>query len=327
MSTTAKVLKFASAGGVEVLSLNDEAVPAPSEGQLLLAQEAIGVNYIDVYHRTGSYPLPLPSGLGVEGAGVVTAVGPNVAGFKVGDRVVYAGGPPGAYATVRLIPAARAVRIPDGISSIDAAALFFKGLTVEYLIRRAFKVNAGDNVLFHAAAGGIGLIACQWLKSINANVIGTMSSDEKASLAKANGCTHTIVYSRENFVDRVKEITGGQGVPVVYDSVGATTFMGSLDCLQPRGIMVNFGTASGPVPPFDIGILGAKGSLYLTRPSIAHYTAKREELEKSAEAVFDVMKRGVIKPVGLKKYSLADAKTAHVELEGRKTAGSLVLLP
>jgi NADPH2:quinone reductase len=327
MSTTANVIKFASTGGIEVLTIHEEALAAPSEGQLQIRQDAIGVNYIDVYHRTGSYPLPLPSGLGVEGAGVVTAIGANVNGFKVGDRIVYAGGPPGAYATARLIPAARAVRIPDGVSSLDAAALFFKGLTVEYLIKRAFKVSSGDNVVFHAAAGGIGLIACQWLNSIGAHVIGTTSSDEKAALARANGCSQTVVYSKENFVERVKELTNGQGVPVVYDSVGATTFMGSLDCLQPRGMLVNFGTASGPVPPFDIGILGAKGSLYLTRPSIAHYTAKRDELEKAAEAVFDAIKSGVIKPVGVTQYALPDARQAHADLESRKSVGSLVLIP
>jgi len=327
MPSTARSFKFSTVGGPDVLTWGEEALAAPAEGQVQIAQEAIGVNYIDIYHRAGTYPLPLPSGVGVEGAGTITAIGANVGGFKVGDRVVYAGGPPGAYATARNVPAARVLKLPDDISSLDAASLIFKGLTVEYLIRRCFKVSAGDTVLFHAAAGGIGLIACQWLKALGATVIGTMSSDEKAALARANGCDHTIIYSRENFVERVKEITGGAGVPVVYDSVGATTFAGSLDCLRPRGMLVSFGTASGPTPPLDLGALGAKGSLFVTRASIAHYTAKREELEAGGAAVFEMIRKGALKAVGLKTYALAEAVQAHRDLEGRTSTGSLVLLP
>lgn len=327
MPTSVRSFKFSAAGGPDVLIFSEDVLAAPGEGQIQIRQEAIGVNYIDVYHRAGTYPLPLPSGVGVEGAGVIEAIGTNVSGFKVGDRVVYAGGPPGAYATARNVPAARALKLPDDISSLDAASLIFKGLTVEYLIRRCYKVAAGDTVLFHAAAGGIGLIACQWLKALGATVIGTMSSDEKAALARANGCDHTIIYSRENFVERVKEITRGAGVPVVYDSVGATTFTGSLDCLRPRGMLVSFGTASGPTPPLDLGTLGAKGSLFVTRASIAHYTAKRDELEAGGAAVFDMIRKGALKAVGLKSYPLADAVQAHRDLEGRKSSGSLVLIP
>lgn len=327
MSSTAHSFKFLAAGGPEVLTWSDDILAAPGEGQVQVRQEAIGVNYIDVYHRAGTYPLPLPSGIGVEGVGFIEAIGANVSGFKVGDRVAYAGGPPGAYATARNVPAARVLKVPDDVSSADAASLIFKGLTVEYLIRRCFKVSAGDKILFHAAAGGIGLIACQWLKAIGSTVIGTMSSDDKAALARANGCDHTIVYTRENFVERVKEITGGEGVPVVYDSVGATTFAGSLDCLRPRGTLVSFGTASGPTPPLDLGALGAKGSLFVTRTSIAHYTAKRDELEEGGAAVFDMIRKGALKAVGLKTYPLTAAVEAHRDLEGRKTSGSLVLIP
>lgn len=327
MASTAKTFTLAKTGAPDVLTLAEGPLAAPGEGQVQIAQAAIGINYIDVYHRSGTYPLPLPSGVGVEGAGVIEAIGPGVSGFTMGDRVAYAGGPPGAYATARNIPAARVVKLPDDISMEDAASLFFKGLTVEYLIRRCFKVQAGDTVLLHAAAGGIGLIACQWLQALGATVIGTVGSDEKAALAKANGCAHTIVYTRENFVERVKEITGGAGVAVVYDSIGADTVMGSLDCLRPRGMLVSFGTASGAVPPLDLGILGAKGSLQVTRPSIAHYTAKRDELEAGAAAVFEMIRKGTIKVVTLKRYPLADAAKAHADLEGRKTSGSLILVP
>ena len=327
MSSTAHAFKISKTGAPEALELVSEQLAAPGEGQLQIAQEAIGVNYIDVYHRTGSYPLSLPSGIGVEGVGKVTAVGAGVSGYSVGDRIVYAGGPPGAYATARNVPAARAVKLPDDISSKAAAALFFKGLTVEYLIRRCVQVQPKDFVLLHAAARGVGLIACQWLKSIGATVIGTVSSEEKAALAKANGCDHAIIYTKENFVERVKEITGGAGVAVVYDSIGAETFSGSLDCLRARGTLVSFGTASGPVAPLDLGLLGAKGSLFVTRPSIAHYTAKRDELEVAAAAVFEMMRSGVIKPVSQTEYSLKDAPSAHRDLEARKTAGSLLLIP
>jgi NADPH2:quinone reductase len=326
MSTT-HAFKFASAGSPDVLEWVEEVAAAPGDGQLQVRHEAIGVNYIDVYHRSGAYPLPLPSGLGVEGVGVVTAVGAGVTGFAVGDRVVYAGGPPGAYATLRNVPAARSVKVPDDISAKTAASLFFKGLTAEYLIRRCFPVQAGQTVLFHAAAGGVGLIASQWLKALGASVIGTVSSYEKAALVRANGCDDAIIYTHESFVERVKEITKGQGVPVVYDSIGAQTFAGSLDCLSPRGTLVSFGTASGPVPLLDIGLLGAKGSLFVTRPSIAHYTAKRDELETGAAAVFEAIRDGTIRSVGHSEYALQDAREAHRDLEARRTSGSLLLIP
>jgi len=327
MTTIAQGFKFSRVGSPDVLEWQEETLAAPGEGQVQLRHDAIGVNYIDIYHRSGTYPLPLPSGVGVEGVGRIQAVGPGVAGFAAGDRVAYAGGPPGAYATARNVPAARIIKLPDDISSTTAASLFFKGLTVEYLVRRCFAVKAGETVLFHAAAGGIGLIACQWLKDLGATVIGTVGSKEKASLARAHGCDHAIVYTREKFVDRVKDVTGGEGVAVVYDSIGADTFAGSLDCLRPRGTLVSFGTASGPVPPLDLGILGAKGSLFVTRPSIAHYTATRGEFEAGAAALFDVIRSGAVKPVGLKDYALRDAPAAQRDLEGRKTSGSLVLVP
>lgn len=319
--------KFSRAGSAEVLEWVEEPLALPSEGQLQVRHDAIGANYIDVYHRAGTYPLPLPSGVGVEAAGRIEAIGAGVSGFSVGDRVVYAGGPPGAYSSVRNVPAARTVKLPDDIDSKIAASLFFKGLTVEYLIRRCFEVKSGDNILLHAAAGGVGLIACQWLKSLGANVIGTVGSEEKAKLVRSNGCNHAIIYTKENFVDSVKEITGGKGVAAVYDSIGADTFMGSLDCLQPRGVLVSFGTSSGPVAPFDIGLLGAKGSLFVTRPSIAHYTAKREELEAGAAAVFAMIRGGLLKAVGSKEYKLKDAQQVHRDLEARKTTGSVLLIP
>lgn len=319
--------KFSRAGSSEVLEWVEEPLASPGDGQLQVRHDAIGVNYIDVYHRAGTYPLPLPSGIGVEAAGRIEAIGAGVSGFAIGERVVYAGGPPGAYSTVRNVPAARTVKLPDDIDSKNAASLFFKGLTVEYLIRRCFEVKAGDSILLHAAAGGVGLIACQWLRSLGANVIGTVGTEEKANLVRANGCSHAIIYTKENFVERVKEITGGKGVAAVYDSIGADTFTGSLDCLQPRGMLVSFGTSSGPVAPFDIGVLGAKGSLFVTRPSIAHYTAKREELEAGAAAVFDMIRKASIKVVGSKEYKLKDAQQVHRDLEARKTTGSVLLIP
>jgi NADPH2:quinone reductase len=288
---------------------------------------AIGVNFIDTYHRTGLYPLPLPSGVGLEGAGVVEAVGPDVDYLKAGDRVAYAGGPPGSYSEVRLIPADRLVKVPDGITDQQAAAMMLKGLTVQYLIRRTYRVQAGQTVLFHAAAGGVGLIACQWLKALGCTVIGTVGSDEKAALAKAHGCDHTIVYTRENFAERVKEITGGAKVPVVYDSVGKDTFMGSLDCLQPLGMLAVFGNGSGPVPPFDLGLLAQKGSLFVTRPTLMTYTAKRADLVAMADELFDVVKSGKVKIEVRQTLRLADAAKAHIDLEGRKTTGSTVLMP
>lgn len=322
-----KAIRFHKTGAPDVLVLEDVTVPAPGPGEIQIRHEAIGVNYIDIYHRTGAYPLPLPNGLGVEGAGVVTAVGPDVKEFQVGDRVAYAGGPPAAYSEERNVPAARSLKIPKDVSADAAARLIFKGLTVEYLIRRCFPVKKGDYVLLHAAAGGIGSIACQWLKDIGAHVIGTVRSEEKAEVARANGCEFPIVYTKENLVERVKEITKGEGVAVVYDSIGKDTFEQSLDCLKPMGTLVSFGIASGPTPAIDLGVLGAKGSLFVTRPSIAHYTAKRDALDKAAEAVFEMIRSGKIKTGKATNYALKDAAMAHKDLEEGRTTGSVVLIP
>ncbi len=281
----------------------------------------------NVYHRTGLYPLPLPTGIGSEGAGVVEAIGSGVTDIAVGDRVAYAGGAIGGYAEVRLVPAARLVKLPDGITDQQAAAMMLKGMTVQYLIRRTYRVQAGDTVLFHAAAGGVGLIACQWLKALGARVIGTVSSDEKAALAKAHGCEFPVVYTREDFVARVKEITNGKGVPVVYDSVGKDTFMRSLDCLRPLGMMVSFGNSSGPVAPFEAGILAQKGSLYLTRPTLVTYTAVRSDLLATANDLFEIVASGKVTIEVSRTYPLADAAQAHRDLEGRRTTGSLLLIP
>ena len=323
----AQAIRFHDKGGPEVLKIEDVSVGDPGAGQIRIKHGAIGLNYIDTYHRSGLYALPLPSGIGMEGAGTVTAVGPGVTDVKVGDRVGYASAPLGSYATERLMPADRVVVLPAGISEEIAAAIMLKGMTTQYLLRRTYVVKPGDTVLIHAAAGGVGLIACQWAKHLGATVIGTVGSDDKAALAKSHGCDHPIVYTREKFVDRVKEITGGKGVPVVYDSVGKDTFMGSLDCLQPRGLMVTFGNASGPVTGLDTGILAAKGSLYLTRPTLVTYTAKREDLVASAKDLFDVVMNGAVKIEIAQRYPLKDAAQAHRDLEGRKTTGSTLLMP
>jgi NADPH2:quinone reductase len=322
-----KAVRFHKTGGPEVLQVDDVQVGDPGDGQARVKNTAIGLNFIDTYHRSGLYPLPLPSGIGLEAAGVVEAVGNGVTHVKPGDRVGYAGGPPGAYSEVRLIPADRLVKVPDGISDKEVAAMMLKGLTVQYLIRRVYHVERGETVLFHAAAGGVGLIACQWLKALGVTVIGTVGSDEKAKIAKAHGCEHTIVYTRENFVERVKQITGGAKVPVVFDSVGKDTFMGSLDCLQPRGLLAMFGNGSGPVAAFDLNLLAAKGSLYVTRPSLMVYTARRKDLEAGAKELFDMVKSGKVKIEVNQTYALKDATQAHRDLEARKTTGSTVLLP
>jgi len=322
-----KAIRFHKPGGPEVLVYEDVSVGDPGPGEARVRNTAIGLNFIDTYHRSGLYPLQMPSGLGLEAAAVVEVVGAGVTWVKPGDRVGYAGGPPGAYSEVRNVPADRLVKVPDGISDQQVAAMMLKGLTTQYLIRRTFKVQPGQTVLFHAAAGGVGLIACQWLKALGVTVIGTVGSDEKAKLAKAHGCEHTIVYTRENFAERVKEITGGKKVPVVYDSVGKDTYMGSLDCLQPLGMLVIFGNGSGPVPPFDLGLLAQKGSLFITRPTLMTYTAKREDLEASASELFDVVKSGKVKIEVNQTYALKDAAQAHRDLEGRRTTGSTVLLP
>ena len=302
-------------------------VGEPGAGEVLLKQTAVGLNFIDVYHRSGAYKLPqLPGSIGMEAAGIVEAVGSGVTEFKPGDRVAYAGYAPGAYTERRIMPDHRLVPVPDGIEDRQAAAMMLQGMTTEYLLCRTYPVKAGETVLFHAAAGGVGLIACQWLKKIGATVIGTVGSDEKAELAKAHGCDHAIVYTRENFVERVKEITGGKGVPVVYDSVGKDTWEGSLDCLQQRGLMVSFGAASGTPPDFSVNTLQFKGSLYVTRPTMMHYVAERGDLLKSASTLFGMVKDGLKVEVN-QTYALKDAAQAHRDLEARKTTGSTILLP
>ena len=324
----AMAIRFHETGGPEVLRYEDVSVGEPGPGQVRLRQMAIGLNYIDVYHRNGLYPVPsLPSGIGLEAAAVVDAVGPGVETPKVGQRVAYAGGPVGAYAAARLMPADRVVVLPDAISDTQAAAMMLQGMTAQYLLRRTYPVKAGDTVLIHAAAGGVGLIACQWAKHIGATVIGTVGSDEKAELARANGCDHPIVYSREDFVAEVKRLTGGCGVAVVYDSVGASTFAGSLDCLRPMGMMVSFGNASGPVPAFEPGILAAKGSLFFTRPTLMTYTADPADLRRTARELFEVVQSGAVKIHVNHEYPLAEAAQAHLDLEARKTTGSTILLP
>ena len=323
-----KAIRIHEYGGPEVLRWEDVEVGAPGPGQLRVRHAAVGLNYIDVYHRTGLYPLPsLPWTLGMEGAGQVEAVGEGVTEFKAGDRVAYASPPVGAYAEVRLVPADRVVALPDTIDDRTAAAMMLQGMTAQYLLRRTYRVRPGDAILLHAAAGGVGLIASQWARDLGATVIGTVGNDDKAELARAHGCHHVIVYSRENFAERVREITGGQGVAVVYDSVGQATFMGSLDCLRPLGTMVSFGNASGPVPPFEPGILAAKGSLFLTRPTLMTYTAKRADLVASAAELFEVVGNGVVKIEVRQTYPLAETAQAHRDLEARQTTGSTVLLP
>ena len=313
-------------GGPEEMRWEEIDVGAPGPGQIRLKQTAIGLNYIDCYHRSGLYPLEMPSGIGMEAAGVVEALGDGVSGLAVGDRVAYAGPPPGSYTEERNMAASSVVKLPDSIGDETAAAMMLQGMTVQYLIRRTHNVQAGETVLFHAAAGGVGLIACQWLKQLGATVIGTVGSDEKAELAKAHGCDHTIVYTRENFVDRVKEITDGAGVPVVYDAVGADTYPGSLDCLSPLGLFVSFGNASGPIANFDPGLLAAKGSLFFTRPTLMTYTAKREDLVASANDLFDAVAKGVNIEIN-QRFALKDAAQAHRDLEARKTTGSTIFLP
>ncbi|MBV8634490.1 MAG: quinone oxidoreductase, partial [Burkholderiaceae bacterium] len=277
--------------------------------------------------RTGLYPQPLPAGLGMEGAGTIEAVGTGVTHVAVGDRVAYAGRPPGAYAQARVMPAAGLVRLPDSIDFETAAAMMLQGLTVQYLFRRTFPLKGGETILFHAAAGGVGLIACQWARALGVTMIGTVGSEEKAALAKANGCTHVINYNSESFVDRVKEITDGKGVPVVYDSIGKDTFLASLDCLSPLGMMVSYGSASGPVPPFGLNELASRGSLFITRPTLFSYTAKREDLDTMAADLFSVVENGKVKIAVNQRYALDNVAQAHRDLEARRTTGSTILLP
>jgi len=320
-------IRIHQTGGPEVLRWEEVDLPAPEAGEATVRHHAVGLNFIDTYHRTGLYPLPMPAGIGLEGAGVVEAVGAGVSEVKVGDRVAYAGGPVGAYAEVRNIPAHRLLKLPDSITFNTAAAMMLQGLTAAYLLRRTYRVQPGDAVLIHAAAGGVGLIACQWAKALGATVIGTVGSPAKAALAKAHGCDHVINYSTENFTQRVREITGGEGVPVVYDGVGKDTFMGSLDSLRPLGMLVTYGNASGPVPPFDLLLLSQKGSLFVTRPTIVHYTAKRADLEALGGELFDVVASGKVRIEVNQTYALKDAAQAHRDLEARKTTGSTILLP
>lgn len=322
-----KAIRFHKHGPASVLKFEDVELGKPKKGEALVRHTAIGLNYIDTYQRSGLYPMPLPSGTGGEAAGVVEAVGAGVTHVKPGDRVAYAGGPPGAYSEARVMDAGRLVKVPSGISDEQAAAMMLKGMTVEYLIRRTYKVKKGETVLFHAAAGGVGLIAGQWLKALGVNAIGTAGSAAKCKLAKAHGYAHVIDYSKKDFVKEVRRLTKGTGVPVVYDSVGKSTWDGSLDCLAPLGMMVSFGNASGAVESFAPGILAAKGSLFLTRPSLVHYTAARKDLEASARALFSVVKSGKVKLEINQTYPLKDAAKAHRDLEGRKTTGSTVLIP
>lgn len=315
-------------GGPDSMQWEEVEVGAPGPGQAHIRHTAIGLNYIDVYFRTGLYPAPsMPLIPGMEGAGEVLAVGEGVTEVAVGDRVAYAGAPPGAYAQERLMDAAKLLKIPEGVSDEQAAAMMLQGMTSEYLLLRTFPVQAGQTILFHAAAGGVGLIACQWAKHLGATVIGTVGSEEKAELAKAHGCDHTILYKSEDIAERVKEITGGAGVPVVYDSVAKDTFDASMACLAPRGMLVLFGQSSGPVPPFELGRLAAGGSLFITRPSLMSYTATREELVSSANALFDVVSSGAVKVEINQRFALSEAAEAHRALESRQTTGSTLLIP
>ena len=302
-----KAIRFDKAGGPEVMKWVDVDVGAPGKGEIRVKHHAVGLNFIDVYFRTGLYPMPLPGGLGMEAAGEVTAVGEGVTQFKPGDRVAYASRPPGAYAQERVMSADYVVRLPDSISYEDAASIMLQGLTAQYLLRRTYRVKAGDTVLIHAAAGGVGMLACQW--------------------AKAHGCDYPIVYTRENFTQRVREITNGAGVPVVYDSIGKDTYIASLDCLAPLGLFVSFGNSSGPLPPIDSSELAGRGSLYFTRPTLFSYIAKRSDLDAMAAELFDVVSSGKVKTNVRQRYPLSDAARAHEELEARKTTGSTILLP
>lgn len=314
-------------GGPEVMKWETVDVGAPSDNEVRLRHTAVGVNFIDIYHRTGLYKIPLPAVLGREGAGVIEAVGASVTGLKVGDRVAYGAAPLGSYSEARLIPADRVVSVPANVTDQQAASIMLKGMTAQYLLRRSYAVKAGDTILVHAAAGGVGLILCQWAKSLGVTVIGTVGSEEKGKLAKAHGCDFVINYSTEDFAARVTEITGGKKCAAVYDGVGKDTFLKSLDCLRPRGIMASFGNASGKVEPFDLGILAAKGSLYVTRPTLDTHVATREDLVATANDLFDVVGRGTVKVEINQTYALKDAPEAHRDLAARKTTGSTVLLP
>jgi NADPH2:quinone reductase len=320
-----KAIRIHQHGGPEVLKWEDVEPGPPGPGEALVRHEAVGLNFIDVYHRTGLYPLPaLPTTPGLEAAGVVQAIGEAVTEVAVGDRVAYAAIPPGAYAEMRRIPAHRLVKLPADISTRQAAAMMLQGMTARYLLKGCWRVGPGTTLLIHAAAGGVGLIVCQWARHLGATVLGTVGSPEKAELTRTHGCQHPIVYTREDFAARVKEITNGRGVDVVYDSVGQATFMKSLDCLRPMGMLVSFGQSSGPMPPFDMAVLAQKGSLFLTRPTLMTYTANRDDLLAHARDLFEVIQSGAVKVEVRRTYPLAEASRAHRDLEGRKTIGSSV---
>lgn len=322
-----RAIRITRHGGPEVLSLVDVDLPPPSVGEVRVRHTAIGVNFIDTYHRSGLYATPMPTGLGLEAAGRVDAVGPGVTGLHVGDRVAYCSGPLGAYADANNVLADRLVKLPDGINDETAAAALLKGMTVQYLLKRTFAVQPGQTILFHAIAGGVGLIACQWAKHLGAIVIGSVGSDEKAQLAKANGCDHVVNTRAPDWPAQVRALTNGVGVPVVYDSIGKDTFSGSLDCLAVRGMMVSFGNASGAVPALEPGLLSSKGSLYLTRPTLVHYTRDAAELQATANDLFQVITAGIVKIAVNQHFKLADAQKAHEALHSRNTTGATVLVP
>lgn len=322
-----KAIRFEKTGGPEVLRLADIDLPQPGPGFIRVRHKAIGVNFIDTYHRSGLYPVALPSGLGLEAAGTVEAIGEGVTRFKAGDRVAYCTGPVGAYAEANNVAAGRAVALPAGIDFAAAAAGLLKGMTAQYLLKRTYSLKAGETILVHAAAGGVGLILCQWAKALGAHVLGTAGSQEKAAIARKHGCDEVILYRTEDVAKRVKELTGGIGVPVVYDGVGKSTFIASLDSLRPRGLLVSFGNASGPVTGIDLGTLAAKGSLYVTRPTLFHYTATTEELDDTAGDFFAALSGGMVRIEIGRQYGLAQAAQAHKDLEGRETVGASILLP
>ncbi len=322
-----KAIQIDTQGGPEVMQYRDVDLRAPNAGEITLRHTAIGVNYIDTYHRSGLYPVKLPSGLGMEAAGIVEAIGEGVSSFKIGDRVAYGSGPIGAYAEAANVAAARAVKLPDGVPDEVAAAMMLKGMTAQFLLRQTYVVKPGDTILWHAAAGGVGQIATQWAKHLGATVIGTVGSDGKAAIARANGCDHVLNYRNEDVPARVGEITKGKKLPVVYDGVGKDTFVMSLDCLAPRGLLASFGNASGPVTDVNLGILALKGSLYVTRPTMFHYAITDADFRAVAKDLFDVVAGGHIKVEIGQRYKLADAAQAHIDLESRKTTGATVLIP
>lgn len=322
-----RAIRFSKTGGPEVLTLENIDLPAPKPGQVRVRHTAIGVNFIDTYHRSGLYPVPLPSGLGLEAAGVVDALGEGVTTLKIGDRVAYCSGPIGAYAEANNVPAHRVVKLPSGVSDEVAAAALLKGMTVQYLLKRTYPVKAGETILLHSAAGGVGLIASQWARHLGATVIGTVGAAEKVDIAKTSGCMHVLNTQSGEWVKQVRDLTGGEGVPVVYNSIGKDTFEGSLDCLAVRGMMVSFGNSSGAVAPFQLEILASKGSLYVTRPTLASYTRNAKELQETADDLFAVIASGAVKISINQRFKLADARKAHEALHSRATTGATILTP